>query len=208
MEQDGQLRFLTSRCSGSTLAVWSAATIPSPIRQRLVQACQQRSIVAALTRLSCGRPFDLVDAGDWFDFGHLPLYFQSKKSVMISGSLTGWPTRTNLLVKQSADTAKIRAEAHWYETLPVTCRSMFRAIAAGLNEIIKRVMRRVSLPPALGDLAAFGALPLTSWLEILNACFEVTDKCQAISPDLEPEAAPAFAGHFFDSMIIGKTWAG
>jgi hypothetical protein len=209
VEQDGQIRFSDEPLQrlDTRRVVCGDYTFTDPAR--LVRACEQRGIVAALNDYHADRPFELVDAGDWFDFGHLPLYFQSKKSVMIKRVFNRLAYENHLLVKQSADTAKIRAEAHWYETLP-----------GDLQIHVPRYRGRVErnyhagyaveylYHPLLGDLAAFGALPLTSWLEILNACFEFTDKCQAIRPDPgAPEAAPAFARHFFDSMIIGKTWA-
>jgi hypothetical protein len=175
----------------------------------LVKSCEPGGIINALNSYHAKRPLEMIEAQDWFDFGHLPLYFQSKKSIMIKRVFNRLAYENHLLIKQSDDTAKIRAEAHWYETLP-----------GDLQIHTPRYRGRIERDhhagyaieylyhPLLSDLAAFGTLPLTSWLEILNACFDFADKCQAIRPDPgAPEAAPAFASFFFDTMIVGKTWA-
>lgn len=174
----------------------------------LVRACEQGGIIEALNAYHAVRPFHMVEAEEWFDFGHLPLYFQSKKSIMIKRAFNELAYENHLLVKQSDDTAKMRAEAHWYEELP-------RDLQIHTPRYCGRVERdhragyaiEYLYHPLLSDLSAFGTLPLTSWLEILNACFEFIDKCQAIRPEPgAPEAAPAFASRFFDAMIVGKTW--
>ena len=174
----------------------------------LAKACQQGGIVDALNFYNTTRPLAQVEARDWYDFGHLPLYFQSKKSIMIKREFNQINYENHLLVKQSTDTAKIRAEAHWYENLP-----------GDLQIHIPRYRGRVERDhqagyaveylyhPLLSDLVAFGTLPLASWLEILSACFEVSDKCRLIRPPSgAPEASPAFAQQFFDTLIIDKTW--
>lgn len=175
----------------------------------LMAACEGRSIIDALNTYHATRPFDFVEADDWFDFGHLPLYFQSKKQVMIKRVFNQLAYENHLLVKQSDDTAKIRAEAHWYENIPAD-------LAIHTPRYRGRVERghqagyaiEYLYHPLLSDLAAFGNLPLPSWLEILGASFDVAQKCHDIRPDPgAPEAAPTFAANFFDQMIVGKTWS-
>ena len=176
---------------------------------RWMAACTEKSIIDALNTYNDSCPFDVVQAEDWFDFGHLPLYFQSKKSIMIKRMFNHLTYEDHILVKQSKDTAKIRAESHWYENLP-----------ADLSLHTPRYQGRIERDnlagygieylyhPLLSDLDAFGALPLPSWLEILSGCFEAQKKCQAIRPDPgAPEASEEFASRFYDDMIVGKTWA-
>ena len=174
----------------------------------LVEACGTGGLIAMLTHYHARRPFALVDAEEWFDFGHLPLYFQSKKSIMIKRVFNNLNYENHLLVKQSADTGKMRAEAHWYEHVPGDLQ-IHTPRYRGRVERDHRAGYAIEYlyHPLLSDLAAFGALPLPSWLEILQACFEFADKCQAIAPAPgAPEASPEFARAFHDSMIVGKTW--
>lgn len=203
---DGQFTDEPPQQLGARRVVCGDYTFTDPAL--LVKACEGRGIIAALNAYHATRPFTLVEAEDWFDFGHLPLYFQSKKQVMIKRVFNQLAYENHLLVKQSADTTKIRAEAHWYESLP-----------ADLHIHTPRYQGRVErnhqagyaieylYHPLLSDLAAFGALPLPSWLEILGASFDVAQKCHEIRPEAgAPEAAPEFATTFFDQMIVGKTW--
>jgi hypothetical protein len=114
----------------------------------------------------------------------------------------------HLLVKQSADTAKIRAEAHWYENLPDDLMVHTPRYQGRIERDAKAGYGIEYLyHPLLSDLDAFGALPLPSWLEILTGCFELADKCRSIRPAPgAPEASPAYARHFFETMFVGKTW--
>lgn len=174
----------------------------------LAEACKSGNIIDTLNLYHQQHPFAVVEAKEWFDFGHLPLYFQSKKSIMINRVFNQLTYENHLLLKQSADTAKIRAEAHWYENLPAELMIHTPRYQGRVERDNKAGYGIEYLyHPLLSDLDAFGALPLPSWLEILTSCFELADKCHAIRPDAgAPEASEAYAKHFFETMIVGKTW--
>lgn len=177
--------------------------------QLLIEACSAGGIVDVLNSYDAKRPMIRHEVPEWYDFGHLPLYFQSRRLIMIKRVFNRISFEDHMLVKQSRDTLKMRAEANWFENLP-------RALQTHVPRFLGRVERdflagyatEYLYLPVLSDLAAFGALPLTSWLEILAACFEFLDKCQAIRPPPGiPEASPDFARRFGDEMITAKTWA-
>lgn len=175
----------------------------------LVQACDSGNIIETLNRYQKMHPFDVVEAEDWFDFGHLPLYFQSKKSIMINRVFNQLKYENHILVKQSADTAKMRAEAQWFENLPASLMLHTPRYQGRIERDGKAGYGIEYLyHPLLSDLDAFGALPLPSWLEILNGCFELAEKFQSIRPDSgAPEASEEYAARFFDVMMVGKTWS-
>lgn len=174
----------------------------------LAEACQEPTIVAALGRYHARRPLTCRAAEAWFDFGHLPLLYQSKKTMQVKRVFNELVYEDHLLIKRSGDTAKIRAEAHWYENLPAPLRLHVPRYAGRIERGHKAGYGVEYLyAPLLGELAAFGALPLPSWLEILSACFEFLGKCHAIRPpDGAPEASDGFAAHFFQSVVVAKTW--
>ena len=166
------------------------------------------SIVAALNAYHAVRPLAPLDVADWFDFGHLPLYFQSKQRIMVARAFNDLSYERHTLVKRSADTAKMRAEAMWYEALPP-------ALALHAPRYHGRVERdhragyavEYLYHPLLSDLAAFGRLPLPSWLEILAACLDLADLAHARRPDPgAPEASAGFARAFFERLLVDKTW--
>lgn len=174
----------------------------------LATACHEDTIVKALRFYNDRRQLTCVDADSWLDFGHLPLYFRSKKDLLVKRVFNELIYEDHLLIKRSADTAKMRAEAHWFENLPDALKlhaprylgRMERGYLAGYG-------LEYLYAPILSDLAAFGALPLASWLEIIQACFEFVDKCHSIRPPPgAPEASPSFASQFFEDLIVRKTW--
>lgn len=175
----------------------------------LVRACAaSATLVEALAAYHAERPLAPVEAEAWFDFGHLPLYLQSKQRIMVARAFNDLAYERHSLVKRSTDTAKMRAEAHWYESLPP---ALLRHVPRyhGRVERDHRAGYAVEYlyHPLLGDLAAFGRLPLPSWLEILAACLDFVDECRAIRPpEGAPEASAGFARGFFDGLLVDKTW--
>lgn len=180
----------------------------------LVEACAAADaagtgITGALNGYAAERPLAPVVAAEWFDFGHLPLYLQSKQRIMVARAFNTLVYEDHSLIKRSDDTAKMRAEAHWYESLPPT---LLRHTPRYKGRIEHNYRAGYSVEylyhPLLSDLAAFGDLPLPSWLAILAACLELIDECRAIRPAVgAPEAAPAFAARFFDDLVVRKTWS-
>lgn len=173
----------------------------------LSEACRERSIVDALNVYNSRKPLTCVEPDNWFDLGHLPLLFRSKKNILVKRVFNDLIYEDDQLLKQSSDTLKIRAEANWYENLPAAL-SMHVPRYGGRAERDYRAGYRIEYlyHPLLSDVAAFGSLPLTSWLEILSASFEFVHKCHAVRPPAgSPEAAPEFAEHFFEKIIVEKT---
>lgn len=175
----------------------------------LVEACKQKSIVGALNYYSERQPLACRDAQSWLDFGHLPLYFQSRRDIQVKRVFNELNYEDHMLVKQSNDTAKIRAEAHWYENLPAQLKLHVPRYGGRLEREHRAGYGIEYLyTPLLSDLAAFGTLPLASWLEILQACFEFLLKCQSIKPPAgAPESSSEFAADFYQKMVIEKTWS-
>lgn len=175
----------------------------------LAEACAEPGIVALLRHYHDRRPLTCREAEAWFDFGHLPLLFRSKKDIQVKRAFNDLVYEDHMLVKQSSDTGKMRAEAHWYENLPpALCLHVPRY--GGRVERDHKAGYRVEYlyAPLLSEVAAVGALPLPSWLEIISACLEFVGKCHAIRPpEGSPEASPDFAARFFQDMIVGKTWS-
>lgn len=173
----------------------------------LAEACRAPSIVAALQNYTAQRPLACREAGNWLDFGHLPLYFRAKKDMLVKRVFNELVYEDHILVKHSADTAKMRAEAHWFENLPPPLRLHVPRYAGRIERDHQAGYGLEYLyAPLLSELSVFGALPLVSWLEILQACFALVGKCHDQRPPPgAPEASPAFAEQFFREVIVDKT---
>jgi hypothetical protein len=175
----------------------------------LAAACHEPTIVAALNHYDARRPLTCVDAEAWYDFGHLPLYHRSKKEMLVKRAFNELVHEDDMLVKRSSDTLKMRAEANWYETLPAALRlNVPRYGGRAERDHRAGYALEYLYQPLLSDLSVFGAVPLASWLEIIQACIAFVTRCQAIRPpEGSPEASPEFAERFFESVIVGKTWS-
>ena len=175
----------------------------------LAAACHEESIVKALRFYNLRRPLRCIDAQTWFDFGHLPMYFRSKKDLLVKRVFNELVYEDHLLIKRSLDTGKMRAEAHWFENLPKALQ-LHVPRYCGRHEKDHRAGYALEYlyTPLLSDIAVFGALPLASWLEIIQGCFDLLGKLHAIRPPAgAPEASPAFAKQFFQDVFVGKTWS-
>lgn len=175
----------------------------------LATACHEPTIVKALQFYNDRRPLTCQEAASWLDFGHLPLYYRSKKDMLVKRVFNELTYEDNILVKRSADTAKMRAEANWFEHLPGPLQLHVPRYGGRIERNHQAGYGLEYLyAPLLSDLSVFGALPLVSWLEIIQSCFAFIEKCHAERPPAgAPEASPAFATQFFDEVIVAKTRA-
>lgn len=173
----------------------------------LAEACQAPSIVTVLQHYNERRPLTCHEAGTWHDFGHLPLCFRAKKDMLVKRVFNELSYEDHILVKRSADTAKMRAEAHWFENLPGPLQLHVPRYAGRIERENRAGYGLEYLyAPLLSELLVFGALPQVSWLEILQACFGLVEKLHNQRPlPGTPEAATAFAKQFYDEMIVDKT---
>lgn len=70
----------------------------------LATACHEAHIVDALNFYNASHPLKPAIADQWFDFGHLQLYFQSKKNVMVKRVFYDLVFEDHKIIKQSSDT--------------------------------------------------------------------------------------------------------
>lgn len=175
----------------------------------LRQAFQQPDLKSALEYYTRHRPCDLVLADQWYDFGHLTLYYQSKRDLLVARSFNALHSDGYSLIKTSGQTRKIRAEAFWYESLP---DSIVLHTPRYLGQVNKGFQAGYQLEylylPTLSDIAAFGCVPVDTWSLILNKGLMLLSKFHKIRPNENaPEAAPTFADYFYDDIFVAKTWS-
>lgn len=74
--------------------------------------------ILALKIYSQTHPFELLLIDEWFDFGLLSAYFNSKSSLTTQRIFNDLALQDGYLIKSSKDKAKIRAEFEWFKALP------------------------------------------------------------------------------------------
>jgi hypothetical protein len=170
-------------------------------------ACAQPTITAALNEYAEGRPFDLLEVETWYDFGHLPLYYQSKARMLVSRAFNRTTSDGQTLVKTSSQRTKMDSEAQWYEGLPAEVRGYTPTYLGRVEEDGRAGYALEYLfHPTISDLYVFGRLPVVTWHQILTRCFDFLVTCRSIRPPpATPEAAPDFADVFYEDMFRSKT---
>ncbi|MDF1815786.1 MAG: hypothetical protein P1V20_26545 [Verrucomicrobiales bacterium] len=173
----------------------------------LAKVCATRSFVDALNAYGLEKNLELVVPEKWFDFGHLPLFFDSRKSALTSRYFNDVRVEDEFVYKTSPKTTKIRNESRWFEGLPVSMRPYVPRYGGLFSQDQKAgyALEYVHAP-GLSDLFVFGELGVSGWLEIFQSCKRLLNKFHNLVPASEsPEASPGFAELFHDEMLIQKS---
>lgn len=175
----------------------------------LQKAFSEETLEAALNVYSAERPLNLVEARQWYDFGHLTLFYKSKRELLVARSFNNLRSDGYSIVKTSEQTQRIRAESVWYETLPHDVILHTPRYIGRLHEDFKAGYQLEYLhSPTLSELSCFGRLSLSSWTLIFSQCFRLLQKFSNIlPPSAAPEAAPDFSKYFYEDIFIDKTWS-
>ena len=126
------------------------------------------------------RPLRTQSGADWYDFGHANTYHQSRGRVTTQRAFNDLRTTARHVVKSGTNSAKIIAEARWFETLPPPLRAYapaflgMRETPAGPGYALEYLYL-----PTLADLFVFGRLSPAAWTRIFDACDEFLAACAA-----------------------------
>lgn len=177
--------------------------------ENLRVAFKEQKLHDALNTYSAQTPIQLVEATDWYDFGHLTLFYKSKREMLVARAFNALQSDGYSITKTSRQTAKMRAEAAWFETLPEDIVLHAPKYIGRVNRDFKAGYRLEYLHlPTLSDMHVFGHLSPTTWGLVLSKCAALLKSFRDIRPDPQsPEAAPEFASKFFDEIIHRKTWS-
>jgi hypothetical protein len=175
--------------------------------QLLCSVLQSESLACCLTAYAAQKTLGLVEAHVWYDFGHLTLFYQSRHKLLVARSFNALTSDGYVLRKTSAQTAKIRAEAQWYERLP---KPLLLNVPRYLGSYEENFQAGYELEymhcPTLSDLRVFGNLTTNAWTQILRKCFDIMETCHDIRPDPQaPEASQPFSEMFYNGIIVEKT---
>lgn len=148
-----------------------------------------------------------LQTGTWYDFGHLPLFFRSRRDMLVSRAFNKITSDGTVVRKTSADREKMAAEANWFQAMPERIRAytpqFFGTFEAGDKA---GYAAEYLYLPTLSDLAVFGRLPRYVWNGILNGCFDFLHACREIDDsDRARLTENGFPALFFDEMIRAKS---
>ncbi len=169
------------------------------------------TFLGALNAYKAKKPTKLLEADRWFDFGHVNLYYQARRDLLVTRAHNSIRCEENRLIKSSENRAKMIAEAHWYQTVPASLRTYLPNYLGSRDVTHRDVLRReydleYLFLPNLADLAVYGALPVYQWRMICNKCLDCLTKFDAIEPGPDnSEGTPDFREAHFDFLVRRKT---
>lgn len=163
--------------------------------------------IGALNIYERHKPFAKEPVETWFDFGHLSLYYQSKRNFSVARAFNSIESNGIMLRKSSDQTHKMRAESIWFRDLPYDLRPYApRYLGQSDRDHRAGYSLEYIYQPLLSDLFVFGHLPGHVWSGILSGCFDFLDIAGRHRPLAEsPESSADFAGEFFTQMFAEKT---
>jgi hypothetical protein len=113
----------------------------------------------------------------WLDFGHVHTYFDSKRVITTQRHFNQLQVFDGVVTKSGEDSAKILAEAIWFEQAPARIKPFLApyicrtgdGTADGANASCAYQLEYLHLA-TLNELYVFGRLPERVWRRILRAC--------------------------------------
>jgi len=117
--------------------------------------------------------FAVVD--DWLDFGHLQTFHRARSQTNTARSFNSLKIADRTVYKKSTNSAKIEAEARWFEALPPPMR-LHAPVYMGYDGTGYRLGYEFN--PTLHELYVFSRLHPAPWERILSEAFEFLQKCR------------------------------
>ncbi|HKR88311.1 MAG TPA: hypothetical protein VJS38_09055 [Phenylobacterium sp.] len=153
----------------------------------LLRALARRrgDFIAAINHYLADRPVRAAEADDWLDFGHLTTFFQSRMAVTTARAFNTVRIDGLTARKSSADTAKMRAEAHWLQAAPPAVQIYCaRLLGFGLEQGRAFYDTEYEFLPVLSELFVYGAVGRKPWLRILASCEDLLRTLAATRGDI------------------------
>ena len=175
----------------------------------LRQAVQEPTLCKALNAYSSTRELQLVDALTWHDFGHIALFYESKRDLLVTRAFNSLDADDCVITKTSEQTVKMQAEAIWFETVPPQILLHTPRFIGRKNKDNKAGYQLEYLHlPTLSEMAVFGRQTHISMGLILSRCVQLLASFRTLRPEPDaPEASPDYAARFYDETIRSKTWS-
>jgi hypothetical protein len=120
-----------------------------------------------------------INMGEWFDFGHINTYFQSRSCVTTERSFNKLLIKDGL-VKKTGLPEKIKAESNWFLNLPKGLRQFCPQLidhGTGDAEDPYYVLEYLPFPP-LNELFVHGRNPVFFWSNIFELITKFLNICK------------------------------
>jgi dTDP-glucose pyrophosphorylase len=151
-----------------------------------------RELSDTLMNYHNSKPLKLKTAEQWFDFGHLESFIQSKKLLLRPrhfNQLTIHPL-LNTITKVSEKSDKLEDELNWYKELPEELKVLTpRIIAQDNSENTVSITQEFYGYPSLSELFVYGDLSTSVWESIIDYLFQVHQLFKTYHKKVSPAIA-------------------
>ncbi|WP_299734769.1 hypothetical protein [uncultured Endozoicomonas sp.] len=168
------------------LSGYFAFSQPHLIIQGIVK--NHGDFIQGLKHYSQESPLFGDESGNWFDFGHINTFFQSRTLITTQRAFNEMQITTRTVSKSSKNIQKMKAEANWFGSLPGELR-IYTPHLLDVNTDSKKygyTLEYLYLLP-INDLFVYGKLPPNSWRQIFRSCYEVNQKFRLFKPETKLE---------------------
>ncbi len=130
----------------------------------------------ALQEYLSNRKYDLVQADEWIDVGHIDTYYQAKKRFLNVREFNSLDTdgQRNRITKSSEEASTIEGEYNWYTSLPEEIKAFAPKVYRYDEKRPSLELEYIGYPP-LRDLHLHGAHGLHIWNRIFSRLFYMLD---------------------------------
>lgn len=142
----------------------------------------------------------IVKSTLWLDLGHISTYYRSRAHMPGKRHFNSIEIDSKVVLKQSIDNEKIRAEFNWFLNVPLSIKYYTPQIVS-VNDTEDKASYKLEylchLP--LNELFVYGKQPLFKWKRIFESCKEFLDACGVCKP--------SSAADFLDQgLFLEKTY--
>lgn len=146
-------------------------------------------------------PIKVKKALEWYDFGHIDEFINSKKQLLRSRAFNSIEIDPvlNTLTKRSDNKEKLRDELNWYKTIPENLKIFTpRLLNPGNGDDEVKIVQEYYGYPTLSELFVYGELSFSVWKHVLDYLLVIHGEFKKESVVLAPEVL---------ELIYGvKTW--
>jgi membrane protein YqaA with SNARE-associated domain len=158
------------------------------------------SFIGGIVDYALAHPLRGVEIRSWHDFGHLQTFFRSRRLVTSARHFNTLRIDGKTAHKSSTDSAKIKAEAAWFTSIPPSLRIFCaRLIDSGIGaDGVDFYETEYGYLPTLSELFVFGTLVHPAWLRIMRSCHDFLSGCVT-------STGTGSANELLNSLAIAKT---
>lgn len=141
--------------------------------------CQARgNFIEGINLYNKHQPLKIKAIKNWYDFGHIQTYFQSRRLVTTARAFNSLQITSNTVKKISSDSFKMLAEAEWLESTPPNLKPFTaRLFEYGQDNDKTFYSTEYQYTPTLAELFVFSDIGKATWNKILASCTDFLNLC-------------------------------